>query len=348
MSTQYGFEVPGRYARGWHVILFSQELAAGEIKKMHYFDRDFIVFRGEDGQVGALDAYCPHLGAHLGGVGAAVIGNTVRCPFHGWQYERDGSCSHIPYASKIPERARHALRAWTIAEKCGFIAIWHDPENGEPDYELPDIPNWGEEEWGEWRFRRSRIPTQGREIIENMADRAHFAFVHGGLPKKFDVSFDRHMVSQDALIITSPEHIKIVPSSAPDWLKDVLNDTSSDGGHSEGIATYHGPAVMYFYSEMNMSVWNIAFKTFWLNVHVPVNDKEVDLCSGVIMAPLNEGDHLPDEFRELYPEVAHAAFGQDVEIWKDKVYQSNPIFCDADGPIHKLRKWYDQFYQPRQ
>ena len=58
----YAYEQPGRYARGWHVVLFSQELAAGEIKPMHYFDRDLIIFRGENGEVGALDAYCPHLG----------------------------------------------------------------------------------------------------------------------------------------------------------------------------------------------------------------------------------------------------------------------------------------------
>jgi len=340
----YGFEKPGNYARGWHVVLFSQELAVGEIKKLSYFERDFIVFRGEDGKVGALDAFCPHLGAHLGGVGSKVIGNTVRCPFHGWQYNDTGECVHIPNASKIPEKAKHALDSWTIMEKCGFIAIWHDPENGAPDYELPDIPNWGDEDWGEWQFKRSRIPTQGREIIENIADKAHFAFVHGGVPLKFDVIFDRHMVTQDAHIVTNASQTKIIPPNAPDWLKERFMDEHAEEGHSEGQATYHGPAVMYFYSEMK--AWGMEFKTFWLNVHVPVNDHEVDLTSGVIMAPLN-GSDLPDEMRVMYPEVAHAAFGQDVEIWKDKKYQRNPILCDADGPIMKLRKWYDQFYQPR-
>lgn len=342
-DIKYAYEQPGAFARGWHVILFSQELAAGEIKKLHYFDKDFIVFRGESGQVGVLDAYCPHLGAHLGGVGSQVIGDTVRCPFHGWQYNNRGECTHIPNASKIPEKAKDALGSWIVTEKCGFIAIWHDPENGAPDYELPDIPDWGKEKWGEWQFRRSRIPTQGKEIIENMADRAHFAFVHGGIPKRFDVTFDRHMVTQDAHIETKWDTVKIIPPGAPDWLKDWMTQEHEDG-ESQGQATYHGPAVMYFYSEMKS--WGFHFRTFWLNVHVPVNDHEVDLCSAVIIAPIGDSE-LPDEIRQMYPEVAHAAFGQDVEIWKDKVYQSNPILCDADGPINKLRKWYDQFYQPR-
>jgi 3-ketosteroid 9alpha-monooxygenase subunit A len=44
--------------------------------------------------------------------------------------------------------------------------------------------------------------------------------------------------------------------------------------------------------------------------------------------------------------MAHVAFGQDVEIWKDKVYREDPILCDGDGPINKLRRWYEQFYLP--
>jgi 3-ketosteroid 9alpha-monooxygenase subunit A len=341
-NTSYAYEQPGNYARGWHVVLFSNELAIGEIKSLRYFERDLIVFRGENGEVAALDAYCPHLGAHLGGTGSKVIGNTVRCAFHGWQYDKSGACTHIPFASKIPERAKNALDAWIVTEKCGFIAVWHDQEGGLPDYELPDIPNWGKDAWGDWAFKRSRIPTQGKEIIENIVDKAHFAFVHGGVPEKFDITFDKHKVTQDSRIVTNGENVKIIPESAPDWLKERMS--TSEGGVSAGKATYYGPAVMYYYSEMTM--YDVSFKTWWLNFHVPVNDKEVDLCSGVIIAPLGD-EPIPDEYRLMYPEIAHAAFGQDVEIWKSKKYQVDPILCDADGPVNKLRKWYDQFYQKK-
>lgn len=60
----------------------------------------FAVFRGEDGTVNVLDAYCPHLGANMG-VGGVVKGNCLECPFHGWLFDGEtGSCSHIPYAKK--------------------------------------------------------------------------------------------------------------------------------------------------------------------------------------------------------------------------------------------------------
>ena len=84
---------------------------------------------------------------------------------------------------------------------------------------------------------------------------------------------------------------------------------------------------------------------WWMNYYTPVNNDEIDLTSGVVVKSLDDRP-LPQEFVDLYPRIAHAAFGQDVEIWETKVYRSDPILCDGDGPINKLRKWYDRFYQP--
>jgi 3-ketosteroid 9alpha-monooxygenase subunit A len=36
----------------------------------------------------------------------------------------------------------------------------------------------------------------------------------------------------------------------------------------------------------------------------------------------------------------------DLAIWKDKVTIDNPILCDGDGPVTRLRHWYKQFLVP--
>ncbi|MFB3079946.1 MAG: hypothetical protein ACE1Y4_18270, partial [Lysobacterales bacterium] len=36
----------------------------------------------------------------------------------------------------------------------------------------------------------------------------------------------------------------------------------------------------------------------------------------------------------------------DLAIWKDKVTIDNPILCDGDGPLTRLRQWYNQFLVP--
>ena len=77
---KYAYLQPGLYARGWHIVLFSQELQIGEVKKLHYFDHDFVAYRGESGKVAILDAHCPHLGANLASGEGRVRGDNIACP----------------------------------------------------------------------------------------------------------------------------------------------------------------------------------------------------------------------------------------------------------------------------
>lgn len=343
-KNRYAFEQPGAFARGWHIVAFSQELRPGDIKALHYFDQELVLFRGANGVAAVLDAYCPHLGAHLAGTGSQVIGDTVRCPFHGWQFNAAGACTAIPYARKIPERAKSALKSWPLVEKNGFIALWHDPEEGAPNWELPDIPDWGVEPWGDWRFNRRRIRAHGREIIENIVDIGHFPSVHGGRALQFDNVFTPYSVSQESRIRFDASVPLIQPSDIPFDLKAMRAARDTPDSRQWGIATYHGPSIMYFYTTVAGEA--VEYRSWWINYYTPINAEEVELTSGIIVAPLGE-QPLPEEFVENYPMAAIAGFGQDIEVWKTKIYRSDPILCDGDGPIHKLRKWYDRFYRPR-
>ena len=61
--------------------------------------KNLAVFRGEDGKANVIDAYCPHNGANLA-VGGVVKDNCLECPFHGWRFQGDGKCVHIPYTEQ--------------------------------------------------------------------------------------------------------------------------------------------------------------------------------------------------------------------------------------------------------
>ncbi|MBW2403961.1 MAG: Rieske 2Fe-2S domain-containing protein [Deltaproteobacteria bacterium] len=65
MSKKPRFPIP-RYPRGWFQVAYSDELEAGEVQPLKYFGVELVMFRTEDGEVSVLDAFCPHMGAHLG------------------------------------------------------------------------------------------------------------------------------------------------------------------------------------------------------------------------------------------------------------------------------------------
>jgi phenylpropionate dioxygenase-like ring-hydroxylating dioxygenase large terminal subunit len=102
-KTDHGPRLPQAIPFGWYFVGYSDELAIGEVKPLEYFDRDLVMFRNESGEVGVLDAYCPHMGAHLG-YGGSVDGDSLRCPFHAWGISPDAIVTDVTYDKRIPTK----------------------------------------------------------------------------------------------------------------------------------------------------------------------------------------------------------------------------------------------------
>jgi 3-ketosteroid 9alpha-monooxygenase subunit A len=253
------------------------------------------------------------MGADLGS-GGRVIGNHIECPFHAWRYCGTGECVAIPYAKKIPERARQ--RAWRTREVNGLILVHHDANGRSPDFEIPVIAEYGTSEWLPWTTKMYHVKTHPREIVENLADRAHFPRVHSTEIENFAFEVNGH---------TATQRVKgraLLPGGGVD-------DFSS-------TTTYHGPA----YLLMRMSG---IFDNYMLVAHTPINPGELDLRLGVSLKLA--GDRQKTEaVLELYMNNLKSGFEDDLRIWENKLYRETPVLCDGDGPITQLRRWYRQFY----
>src|ERR1700755_1277631 len=95
------------FPSSWYRLAWSAETPAGEAVPMRYFEQDLAAYRGLDGVVHVSDAFCPHLGAHLGFGGVGEEGG-IRCPFHGWKWGPDGKNVDIPYSP--PRQMKLRLR----------------------------------------------------------------------------------------------------------------------------------------------------------------------------------------------------------------------------------------------
>jgi phenylpropionate dioxygenase-like ring-hydroxylating dioxygenase large terminal subunit len=163
-----------RFPTGWFIVGFASELAAGQVKRAHYFGEELVIFRTESGQINVLDAYCQHLGANMG-VGGTVEGERIVCPWHGWRWNGDGTNALIPY-SKIGCKQNVRIRTYPSVEWYGFILVWHERHGRAPYWQPPVLPELETDEYYPLHPHTrmvNRVKVHAQMIIENAADPYH-------------------------------------------------------------------------------------------------------------------------------------------------------------------------------
>ena len=296
--------------RGWYSVLDSDELAADEIKRLRYFDRELVVVRDAQGKPRVFDAYCPHLGAHLG-VGGQVEGGTVRCPFHGWQFRAsDGACVEIPYAKRIPPAAK--LTTWTTEEANGLVLVWYDAQGRGPDWKVDSIPELAEEGWLRSARLEWTIHTHVQEIIENVVDVAHLKYVHGAK--------------------SVPEYRE--RGSEPGKLHFSLE--SPDSEDTDVTAYLWGLGVARLRYEIGIPL-------FELDTQTPIDADTVEARTRIYLRDLGSTEANESATRAVVDELQRQV-DADIRIFEHKRRIETPPLCDGDGPIPAFRRWAGQFY----
>ena len=300
------------YPNSWYHVAWCDEVVAGRITRLFFLGREMIAFRGPGGAVHVLDAYCPHMGTHLG-VGGCVVAGTVQCPFHGWRFAGDGTCVDVPYARKLP-RAR--VHTWPVCEKNGMVFVWHHAAGDPPDGEAPRVVEHESSEWTRYGRRRWKVRSHGQEMAENSVDVAHFKHLHGSI------------TVPTCEIDVRPESFRV---------RNELRTRRFGREHTSRLdVTIHNPGLTVVRVEALVDVTVAATTT-------PIDEDHVE--QRFAFAVRRRGNPL------LRRVVAHAImldvarlFEQDAPIWENKRHLRSPVLCDGDGPLYELRKWYAQFY----
>lgn len=82
-------------AEGWVQIATADQLAAPRpLIPVTLQGRRLVLFRDETGHLGLIGRHCPHRGADL--CFGRLEDNGLRCPFHGWHFDRTGQCVEQP------------------------------------------------------------------------------------------------------------------------------------------------------------------------------------------------------------------------------------------------------------
>lgn len=182
--------------RFWYPVMPLDQLADGQPQPFQLLGQPIALWLDSEGQPAAVADQCCHRSARLS-KGTAIDG-CIRCPYHGWCFDRQGSCVAVPQldvqnhagdscgnssgngnGNRSPHQPRipasYRVTAYKCAVRYGYVWVClHDepllpipyiPEAEDPDMRL--IPQFYEP----WR-------CSGLRLMENSFDNAHFSFVH--------------------------------------------------------------------------------------------------------------------------------------------------------------------------
>lgn len=316
-------QTPTRYARGWHCFGLERDIRAGEITSLEAFGSKLVAYRGEDGTIRVFDGVCPHMGANL--ALGTVKGNNLECPFHSWQWGDGGHCEHIPYASRIPMKAR--IREWETMVENELLFIWHDHEEKPPlvEQRIPPHRCCHEAGWSDWVVISRPANTNCRELIDNLSDVYHFEPVHGSPVSSFVNVAEGHTYCQ---MLTGG------------------NQLIGTGDSLRSIAYYYGPS--YVIADMDAEMWGHRLECIMMIGSVPIHQDKFMMHFGMKVRAVPELSFSENQkLIAAYIANGQETFFQDLRIWDQKTRGDNPILCDGDGPVYQLRDWYQQFYVDR-
>jgi nitrite reductase/ring-hydroxylating ferredoxin subunit len=320
------------YPSGWYALAFSAELPRERLVVRQFVGRELVLFRTRSGRACAMDAYCPHLGAHFGH-GGTVEGEILRCPFHGFCFDASGRCVETGYATKPPPNA--CVETWPLREVNGMLLVYHGAA-GTPPWEVPAL------DWSGWSapfYRRFVLHAHPQETTENSVDLGHFAYVHGYR----SVRMQRDVVTDGAYLSTA--YTARRPAPLLGRLSPALEVDFEFETHIHGLG----------YSQVDVHVRGFDIRARMWVLPAPIDAERISLYLAASGDGSAEAAHawlrpIPGRLRAaLIGRGLLAALAadarQDFDIWQNKRYLHPPALAQGDGPIGKYRTWATRFYQ---
>lgn len=312
--------VPHPYPAGWYRFRYSHELRAGRIAAARFFAKSLVGFRTASGRAHVLDAHCAHLGAHLSD--GRVLGEALRCPFHGWLYDGSGRCTHVPFIADVPARAQ--VRSYPVDERNGIIFFWHDTTGAGPWFEVPDVEETRSPEWKRGPVHRHVVRSHIREPRENAVDVSHGPVLHARtFPPYPGTKGEVRGWTEDA----DRRRLRF----------ELVNTYSFRGRRCETVLEFSlaGPGHLVMRSRLPVD-------TLYLVPNTPV-DAERIVFTMLTYVRRSRVPFVDTVIASLALRHLVRGLREDYVIFEKKRYLTDPVITDADGPIPQMRRWMDQF-----
>jgi phenylpropionate dioxygenase-like ring-hydroxylating dioxygenase large terminal subunit len=163
----------------WHPVALAEAVAETPLAAV-LLDRPLVLWRDGSGVAHAWADQCPHRGSKLS-LGK-IINSRLECGYHGWQFEGNGQCAHVPALPSFKPPASHCARVYAAREAHGLVWVRLRPaDEADAAIELPMFAAEADLQLRKLNCGPYDVATSAPRIVENFLDMAHFGFVHDGL-----------------------------------------------------------------------------------------------------------------------------------------------------------------------
>ncbi len=167
------------FRRYWVPVLLTEELPSKDCPPVEItvLGEELVAFRDSEGEIGLIDAYCPHRTAKLFWGRNEECG--LRCVYHGWKFDRNGNCVDLPTEpseSNFVHKVK--IKSYATQEIGGVIWAYMGPRD-----QMSELPKL---EWtlvpDSHRFMmKMQVDCNYLQSMEGDIDSSHSAFLHSNL-----------------------------------------------------------------------------------------------------------------------------------------------------------------------
>ncbi len=322
------------FPEGWYFVAIRKNLLRKKLIRKTWMGEEIIVWCNDKGDVCVADAFCPHLGAELGPDSGGMVRNgCLVCPFHGFEFEVGGKCVSTPFAPP-PKTAK--LEVYETREIDGMIFAWWGIDGRSPQWSLPEDTEL-EGNWSDLAFETLQFPGHPQETTENSVDLAHLRYVHGfeNVKRMESLKIDGHYLRS---------HFEFIRTQNVGGMKFHFDVCAR--------AQVYGLGVSYVTTHERSVDMHIRFYM----LSTPVDGKHIEVVLATKIKELRKPKRaiigmgfLPVSFRtglmnRLVLSYHKKEVLDDVRIWRNKRYATQPRLSRSDGEIGRYRRYCRQFY----
>lgn len=185
-SNPSNLDIQFNFWQQWYPVAPLEDLDPQRPTAITLLGQHFVIWQPKHSdQYLVFQDLCPHRLAPLSEGRIDEQTGQLMCSYHGWQFDQEGLCTHIPQAEAVtPKQGQlYCVTAVPTQAQSGLLWVWPDPDTREiaATQPLPLSPLINADQNFVWSSVMRDLAYDWQTLVENVSDPSHVPFAHHGV-----------------------------------------------------------------------------------------------------------------------------------------------------------------------